>query len=140
LHHPTYLLLILRSLHLNFGELQTILSQNPSLKDQKLEDIKNLFQNAHWLINMYRPHQARESLIAMVEGMVEDGRREMEKCERMKERVEEVLEGLEKRGRETSGNEYEENAESASTPKEPHQDEYARRLWSMMADIKIEED
>jgi mediator of RNA polymerase II transcription subunit 7 len=138
LHHPTYLLLILRSLHLNFGELQTILSQNPSLKDQKLEDIKNLFQNAHWLINMYRPHQARESLIAMMEAMVEDGRREMEKCERMKARIEEILEGLEERGKEMSGDEGEKETGISSTAKGSDQGENARQLWRMIADIKIE--
>jgi mediator of RNA polymerase II transcription subunit 7 len=47
--------------------------------------------NAHHLINTYRPHQARESLIVMMESQLAEGRKETEQCEKMKKKVEERL-------------------------------------------------
>jgi mediator of RNA polymerase II transcription subunit 7 len=93
--HAYYLTKITKSILLNFLELTTILSADPSAATPKLEDIRRLFLNAHHLINMYRPHQARETLIMMMEEQLEEGRREMEECERVKAKVEESLKAME---------------------------------------------
>jgi len=60
----------------------------------KLEDLRVLFVNAHHLINEYRPHQARETLIGIMEGELVRKRGEIEGVRRMGERVEELLRGL----------------------------------------------
>ena len=49
-----------------------------------------LFINAHHLINQYRPHQARETLILMMEEQVERTRAQVDRVRRMKG----VIEGL----------------------------------------------
>lgn len=45
-------------------------------------------------MNEYRPHQARETLIAMMEAQVARGREEVRGWQEMGERVREVLEGV----------------------------------------------
>jgi mediator of RNA polymerase II transcription subunit 7 len=80
-----------KSLLLNFLELTTILTDNPGERREKMEDIRRIVINVHALINMYRPHQARESVKEMLEGMLEDGNREMEECDAQKARVQEYL-------------------------------------------------
>jgi mediator of RNA polymerase II transcription subunit 7 len=62
-----YLLKISKSLLLNFLEFVGILSVSPEQFESKVDDMRNLFINAHHLINIYRPHQARESLIMMLD-------------------------------------------------------------------------
>ena len=56
--------------------------------------------NAHYLINEYRPHQARESLILLMEEQVRRGREEVRGVREARERVEGVLMGLGEVGRE----------------------------------------
>ena len=129
--------MILRSLHLNFSELLVILSRNPAFVFPKLDDIKNLFQNAHWLINMYRPHQARETLIAMMEEEIEEGRREMSECDRVKAKAEEVLKDIEKRAEKIASDEA---SAAKGTANDGPGDDKARRLWKMMVDIKTDAD
>jgi mediator of RNA polymerase II transcription subunit 7 len=101
--HAYYLTKITKSILLNFLELTTILSADPSAATPKLEDIRRLFLNAHHLINMYRPHQARETLIMMMEEQLEEGRREMEECERVRGKVEESLKAMEGLGLNAEG-------------------------------------
>jgi mediator of RNA polymerase II transcription subunit 7 len=59
-----------------------------------LEDLRNLFINAHHLLNLYRPHQARESLVLMMEEQLDRTREEIEKIDRTKELIENLLERL----------------------------------------------
>ena len=59
-----------------------------------------LFKNAHWVLNCYRPWQAREALVGVLEGMVQKARGEIEGVNRLEGRVKEVLGGL---GREVLG-------------------------------------
>ena len=61
-------------------------------------DLRTLFINFHHLLNEYRPHQARESLILMMKDQLERSRKETEGILKMKEEVEGVLEGLQKIG------------------------------------------
>jgi mediator of RNA polymerase II transcription subunit 7 len=89
-----YLKTLARSIILSFIELVGILSVNPLLYAEKNEHIKRLFENAHHLINEYRPHQARESLIMMMEKQIQTKREEIGKVKSMKEKVDTLLGGL----------------------------------------------
>lgn len=62
--------------------------------EDKISDIRDLFINFHHLINEYRPHQARESLIAMMQAQLDRTRAETDAIRDAKEKVERVLEGL----------------------------------------------
>lgn len=70
------------------------LSINPEHYGRKIEDLRTLFINMHHLINEYRPHQARETLIVMMEEQVERCRGEVNGVREMREKVEGILEGL----------------------------------------------
>lgn len=91
LNHAVLLSDLTKSLLLNFLELTSVLSLDPTKHEWKMEDIKQLVLNIHIVINIYRPHQARESVKAMLEGILEDGQREIDECDRLKQRVEEFL-------------------------------------------------
>ncbi|KAF2267351.1 MED7-domain-containing protein [Lojkania enalia] len=93
LDRAKYLKDLVRSLILNFVELLGIVANNPAAadKDEKLGDIATIVANMHALINEYRPHQARETLINMMEEQLERKRAEVDGIRRMKEKVEETL-------------------------------------------------
>jgi mediator of RNA polymerase II transcription subunit 7 len=84
---------IIRSVLLSFLELLGIMSINPAGMDwkEKMTDIATLVANAHTLINEYRPHQARETLILMMEDQLERKKAEVEGVKRMKGKIEEAL-------------------------------------------------
>ncbi|KZF21006.1 mediator of RNA polymerase II transcription subunit 7 [Xylona heveae TC161] len=92
--HTFYLRKLAKSLLLNFLELVGTLSIAPDQYGRKIEDLRTLFINSHHLINEYRPHQARESLITMMEEQLESSKKETEGVRKMKEKVEEVLRQL----------------------------------------------
>lgn len=62
--------------------------------EEKVKDLQTLFINFHHLLNEYRPHQARESLILMMQDQLDRSRAETEGIMKMKEKVEGILEGL----------------------------------------------
>ncbi|KAL3469696.1 MED7 protein-domain-containing protein [Aspergillus californicus] len=94
LNHAYYLLKISKSLLLNFLEFVGILSIAPDQFEPKVEDIRNLFINAHHLLNLYRPHQARESLIMMMEDQLSRTREEIQEMDKLKEELTTVLDQL----------------------------------------------
>lgn len=55
-----------------------------------------MFINFHHLLNEYRPHQARESLILMMRDQLDRTNAETEGIMKMKAEVEDVLDGLDK--------------------------------------------
>ena len=57
-------------------------------------DLRTLFINFHHLLNEYRPHQARESLILMMQDQLDRSKAETEGMLKMKAEVEQILEGL----------------------------------------------
>ena len=83
-----------KSLLLNFLELTGIMSTSPEQYEEKVQDLRTLFINFHHLLNEYRPHQARESLILMMQDQLEKSRKETQGIREVKERVEGVIEGL----------------------------------------------
>lgn len=99
-HHIFYLKRIARSILLNFLELTGILSEEPELYEDKINDLENLFINAHQLVNEYRPHQARETLILLMEDQIERKRKEIEGVKTMKVKIDEMLAQLKKDGEE----------------------------------------
>ncbi|KAH8816026.1 MED7 protein-domain-containing protein [Xylogone sp. PMI_703] len=85
---------IAKSLLLNFLELVGIMSINPEEYQEKVNDIRTLFINFHHLLNEYRPHQARESLILMMQDQLDRSKAEIDGIMKMKGRVEGLLDGL----------------------------------------------
>lgn len=98
LNHAYYLLKISKSLLLNFLEFVGILSIAPEQFQSKVEDLRNLFINAHHLLNLYRPHQARESLIMMMEEQLDRAREDIRQMDKVKAEIEGVLEQLRAEG------------------------------------------
>jgi mediator of RNA polymerase II transcription subunit 7 len=84
---------LVRSVLLNFLELLGILRLNPAPEEwqEKMKDIATIVANAHTLVNEYRPHQARETLILMMEDELEQKKAEVEAVKRMKGKIEEAL-------------------------------------------------
>ncbi|RPA74605.1 MED7-domain-containing protein [Ascobolus immersus RN42] len=68
----------------------------------KVQDIRTILINMHHLINEYRPHQARETLIMMMEEQLEQMDKEIEDSRKARERVEEVLKEAQEIGKEFS--------------------------------------
>ena len=93
-NHAYYLLKISKSLLLNFLEFVGVLAVSPEQFQLKIDNLRNLFINAHHLLNLYRPHQARESLIMMMEEQLDRTREEIRQMDRVKADVERVLERL----------------------------------------------
>ncbi|RFU30201.1 hypothetical protein B7463_g6140, partial [Scytalidium lignicola] len=85
---------IAKSLLLNFLELVGIMSISPEEYQEKVDDIRTLFINFHHLLNEYRPHQARESLILLMQDQLDRSKTEIDGIMKMKEKVEGVLDGL----------------------------------------------
>ncbi|RJE24109.1 hypothetical protein PHISCL_03544 [Aspergillus sclerotialis] len=94
LNHAHYLLKISKSLLLNFLEFVGILSVSPEEFEPKVDDMRNLFINAHHLLNLYRPHQARESLILMMEEQVERTKEEIQQMDKTKAEIQGFMEQL----------------------------------------------
>lgn len=90
-HHLT---IISKYLLLNFLELVGLLSRCPERYEAKLDDIRNLFINAHHLLNLYRPHQTRESLIALMEEQLKKSKEEIGEMDRVKSKTEGFLQRL----------------------------------------------
>jgi mediator of RNA polymerase II transcription subunit 7 len=110
-----------------------MLCADPSAAMPKLEDIKRLFLNAHHLINMYRPHQARETLIMMMEEQLEEGRREIEECERVKEKVEQSLMEIEELGKNIQTERRGINGVGGDS--NAKESEEAQKLWQMIYEL-----
>ncbi|KAI0112551.1 mediator complex, subunit Med7 [Nemania sp. FL0031] len=90
----TILKRLAKSLLLNFLELTGLLAISPESAQDKIKDIQDLFINFHHLINEYRPHQARESLISMMQSQLDRTRAETNAIRDAKDKAERVLEGL----------------------------------------------
>jgi mediator of RNA polymerase II transcription subunit 7 len=128
-----YLFRFLRSILIAYIELLGIVAINPTSehKDQKLKDILTMVTNMHALINEYRPHQARETLILEMERQVERKKREIEGVRKMKERVGEVLEGF---GRDVPREKAVER-EEVVVGKEERRREAQRGMWSALNEV-----
>ncbi|KAJ6786400.1 hypothetical protein PWT90_03370 [Aphanocladium album] len=83
-----------KSLLLNFLELSGALSRSPSHAEEKVQDLRTLFINMHHILNEYRPHQARESAIEMMQDHLDRTRTETLSIRTQVDKAKRVLEGL----------------------------------------------
>ncbi|OAP65252.1 hypothetical protein AYL99_01224 [Fonsecaea erecta] len=134
LNHAVLLSRLTKSLLLNFLELTSILSLDPTKHEEKMEDIRQLLLNIHVVINIYRPHQARESVKEMLQGMLEDGQREIDECDKLKQRIDDFLADVGKLG--TSDVPDAAKGDPATT-KAFHDQimEKQRKLWKMIQEM-----
>ncbi|KAK7421657.1 Mediator of RNA polymerase II transcription subunit 7 [Neonectria punicea] len=84
-----------KSLLLNFLELSGTLSRNASHAEGKVQDLRTLFINFHHILNEYRPHQARESAITMMQEHLDRTRTETMAIRTQVDKARRVLDGLE---------------------------------------------
>lgn len=83
-----------KSLLLNFLELTGVLAQSPADAEAKIKDLRTLFINIHHILNEYRPHQARESAIEMMQDHLDRTRTETAAIRTQVDKARKVLEGL----------------------------------------------
>lgn len=89
-----YLLSMARSLLTTFLSTTAILAKNPTLYPKQVDDLRTITINMHFLINQYRPHQARETLITLMEERLDSMRAEIEAIEKAKGRLGTCVERL----------------------------------------------
>ncbi|KAJ5618385.1 hypothetical protein N7528_007028 [Penicillium herquei] len=131
LNHAYYLLKISKSLLLNFLEFVGILSVSPEQFEPKVEDMRNMFINAHHLLNLYRPHQARESLIMMMEEQLERTRNEIKQMDKVKADIQSALEELQSSDIRDSSTERPES-ENGQSEANPQKAENTQILWNLL--------
>lgn len=78
---------LLDSLLLNFLELVGSVSREPTKFHIKIEDLKLVLININHLLNTYRPHQTRESLIMLLKRQIEEKRKDIEQIESVSSEV-----------------------------------------------------
>ncbi|KAF7561669.1 hypothetical protein G7046_g2456 [Stylonectria norvegica] len=83
-----------KSLLLNFLELSGALARNPAHAEAKVQDLRTLFINFHHILNEYRPHQARESAIALMQEHLDRTRTETVAIRTQVDNARRVLDGL----------------------------------------------
>lgn len=73
-----------RSLLVKLVQLTKVLVESPSDYEEKVKELKAVILNFQYLLNQYRPHEARETIITMLEKQLER-RKEVSKV--LKERI-----------------------------------------------------
>ena len=92
---PNRLVQTTRQLLLAFLSLTNSLALDPDTWAPKWDEMKALLSEAHGIVNQYRPHQARETLVQMMEEQVERCRVETQGCKDVCERVRKVVADVE---------------------------------------------
>lgn len=134
-NHADKLIHITRSILLNFLELADILSKNPEHFGPKIDDLTVLFYNAHHLLNEYRPHQARETLIAMMEERISSMRTDIQDVKDMEVKVDEMLGNLGGDG-EDDYNLLDDGAQQVMV-KQHKKNTEARNIWNALEAIEL---
>ncbi|KAL3825457.1 hypothetical protein ACJIZ3_021486 [Penstemon smallii] len=80
-----------RELQLHMLELADVLVERPSQYARRVEDISLIFKNLHHLLNSLRPHQARATLIHILELQIERRKQAVEDIRRRREEAQRLL-------------------------------------------------
>ncbi|CAN6269611.1 unnamed protein product [Urochloa humidicola] len=80
-----------RELQLHILELADILVERPSQYARRVEDISMIFSNLHYLLNSLRPHQARATLIHMLESQIQRRKQAIEDIKQRREEAQKLL-------------------------------------------------
>uniref|UniRef100_K3Z9G9 Mediator of RNA polymerase II transcription subunit 7 n=1 Tax=Setaria italica TaxID=4555 RepID=K3Z9G9_SETIT len=80
-----------RELQLHILELADILVERPSQYARRVEDISLIFSNLHHLLNSLRPHQARATLIHMLESQIQRRKQAIEDIKQRREEAQKLL-------------------------------------------------
>ncbi|XP_073275072.1 mediator of RNA polymerase II transcription subunit 7a-like [Primulina huaijiensis] len=80
-----------RELQLHLLELADVLVERPSQYARRVEDISLIFKNLHHLLNSLRPHQARATLIHILEQQIERRKQAVEDINRRREEAQRLL-------------------------------------------------
>ncbi|KAL7931514.1 MED7 domain-containing protein [Trichoderma chlorosporum] len=83
-----------KSLLLNILELVGTLARNAAGAEDKIADNRTILINIHHILNEYRPHQARESAIEMMQDHLDRTRTETAAIRTQVDKARKVLEGL----------------------------------------------
>lgn len=81
---------------LNFLELIGMVSVDPSKAEPKINNISLILININHLLNTYRPHQSRESLIMLLKKLIEAKRKEIEEIDVVLAEIRDKIAGLTK--------------------------------------------
>ncbi|KAL8765729.1 MAG: hypothetical protein Q9209_007294 [Squamulea sp. 1 TL-2023] len=93
--NPKRLLKTTRQLLLTFLSLTNSLAVEPDTWAPKWDEMRALLSEAHGIVNEYRPHQARETLIHMMEEQIKRCKAETQGCRDVCDRVKKVIEDVE---------------------------------------------
>ncbi|KAM2044432.1 hypothetical protein ACFX1T_008754 [Malus domestica] len=80
-----------RELQLHILELADILVERPSQYARRVEEISLIFKNLHHLLNSLRPHQARATLIHILELQIQRRKQAAEDIKRRREEAQGLL-------------------------------------------------
>ncbi|KAK3446883.1 hypothetical protein EUGRSUZ_A02508 [Eucalyptus grandis] len=80
-----------RELQLHLLELADVLVERPSQYARRVEEISLIFKNLHHLLNSLRPHQARATLIHILELQIQQRKQAVEDIKRRREEVQRLL-------------------------------------------------
>lgn len=84
-----------KSVLLNFLELVGVIAENPEQAAKKIEHIRTILINIHHLLNSYRVHQSRETLILRLQERISQTQDEIdninETCEMVETKMKDIL-------------------------------------------------
>ncbi|CDY44350.1 BnaC02g03270D [Brassica napus] len=80
-----------RELQLHILELADVLVGRPSQYAKRIGDISSIFKNLHHLLNSLRPHQARATLIHIMELQIQQRKQAVEDIKRRREEAQRLL-------------------------------------------------
>ena len=98
----------------------------------KVDDLRSLFVNAHHLLNLYRPHQARESLILMMEQQLQRSREEIQQMDKVRLEIERLLDQLQTEGGQVDSTKQSPEDTGPSGDSTQSKMETSRLVWNLL--------